>query len=340
MPKFIKLIFLLLCTVSAAQILNATAQSVTWKVQSNKPATGKLFSFEQHLAQDIAHRTQQRLIFDVKSDNGHVGVREAFNALRLGKIDAMFMSPQYWGGADPVFPIMGDLVAAWDSPEQYFHWLNDEGGIKHLEAAYQRFGLKLIGYVVAPTESLVSKVPIANIENIKGQVMRVPPGMISDFFQLLGARTRNITPPQIEQAMTRGKITIADLSHLSMNNEIGLYQQAKHTNYPGFHSLPLYDFVVNQEAWDALDLEQQNIVSDALLHWRVITYKSTQQDINETLVSLREQGVTVHRWDKEEIKKARTIAIQVWDKYATKSEHANALILELKRWLKTIGNID
>jgi TRAP-type mannitol/chloroaromatic compound transport system substrate-binding protein len=322
------------------QIFSANAQSVTWKVQSNKPADGILFSFEKHLAKDITKLTKNTLIFDLRSGNDPVGVREAFNALRLGKIDAMFMSPQYWGGADPVFPIMGDLVAAWDSPEQYFHWLNDKGGIKHLEAAYLRFGLKLVGYVVAPTESLVSKVAIADINDIQGQVMRTPPGMISDFFQLLGARTRNLTASKVTQALTDGKITIADLSHISMNSELGLYKQAKHTNYPGFHSAPLYDFVVNQKAWDALTAEQQDVVSDALLHWRVISYKANQEGVNQILASLKQQGVTIHRWDKLEIKKARTIAIAVWDKYAAKSDHAKALITELKQWLKVIGNIN
>lgn len=83
-------------------ILNSTFNSADaaplsqiWKVQSNKPEEGLFFAFEQQLAIDVSVQTQGALILDVRSDNGHVGVREAFNALRLGKIDGMFMSPQY-----------------------------------------------------------------------------------------------------------------------------------------------------------------------------------------------------------------------------------------------------
>ncbi len=340
MSIFVNKFFTIICVFSALSSLSLNAQPVTWKVQSNKPKDGVLFSVELLVAKEIAADTQGNLLLDVRSGNGHVGQREAFNALRLGKIDAMFMSPQYWGGADPVFPIMGDLVAAWDSPEQYFYWLNDEGGIKYLEAAYQRFGLKLIGYVVAPTESLVSRIPIANIDDIKGKVMRTPPGMITDFFQLIGARTRNISVPKIAASLLNGKVAIADLSHIAVNNASGVYKQSKHTNYPGFHSSPLYDFVVNQKAWDALSSFHQKSIKNALLHWRVINYKTNQQELEGALKSLQEQGVTIHHWDEQEIKKARKIAIQVWDKYGAKSDEAKVLITELKQWLKTIGNID
>lgn len=320
--------------------LNSQVLAVTWKVQSNKPSGGALLALEQHLANDIEIETQGDLILDIRPENGHVGLREAFNALRRGYIDAMFMTPQYWGGADPVFPIMGDLVAAWNSPEQYIYWLKHKGGIKHLEAAYQRFGLKLVGYIIAPAESLIATVPVANISDIKGQVMRTPPGMITDFFQLLGARTRNITTSKIASSIATKKVSIADLSNIVLNNKLQVYQHAKHTNYPGFHSMPLYDFVVNQKSWDALPLIQQHRLKNAMLHWQELNYKTTQKELEAVKISLDRQQVTVYQWEPTEIIKARKKAVLVWDKYAKKSPRAFELIQELKNWLKESGNIE
>lgn len=332
-----QILFAIVCALQTAFCL---AQPTVWKVQSNKPLQSILMQVEMEIAENIASLTQQNLQLDIRSKEGFVNLREAFTALRLGKIDAMFMSPQYWSGADPVFPIMGDLVAAWDSPDQYHEWLSEHGGIKYLETTYQKYGLKLVGYLVAPTESLVSSVPIANAEDIKGQTVRTPLGMVTDLFQMLGAKTRNIDFLKTDEAFNNGKITIADLSHLAFNNELGLYQKSKHTNFPGFHSTPLYDFVVNQKAWDALTENQQQAIKKALAQWREITYRSYHKKQEEVLFSLSQQQVHIYRWDDQEIKRVRQLSISIWDKYAAKSEKATKLMNEIKQWLKIKGNID
>ncbi|EPJ45513.1 MAG: hypothetical protein OFPI_36590 [Osedax symbiont Rs2] len=316
------------------------AAPIVWKIQSNKPQGSSLLQIEQQMMDQIKRESNGELIFDLRSNNGFVEHRAAYNAVRTGEIDAMLMTPSYWVGADPVFAIMGDLVAAWNSPAQYLRWLVEFQGIAYLERAYRRVGLKLLGFTVSPAESLIATRPIANIDDFKGLVMRAPPGMISDFFQLLGARPRNIAGNKVLAALQRKRIDMADFSDLAVNNQLGAYRWAKYTNYPGFHSMPLYDFVAREKSWNQLSKQQQRIVMNAVARWQSLAYKVSSKELEHAKHRVIAQGVTLHHWSASELKRARQHAVQIWDKHANKSAAAKALITDLKHWLVTEGNID
>jgi len=327
------LLFYIACAVHATE-------PIVWKIQTNKPSSSYLFLIEQQMMQQIELESSAELTFDLKGENGFVNPRSAYNALRTGNIDAMLMTPSYWGSADPVFAIMGDLVAAWNSPQQYLKWLDKSNGIKHLQNAYERVGLLLIGYCVGTAESLISRTPIADADSLDGIIMRTPPGMISDFFRLLGAKVKNISGGKVLQALEQKRIQAADFSDLAINQQMGAYRIAKYSNYPGFHSMPLYDFVVRKQSWNQLTNKQKDIVLSAVKQWQSKAYAITQTHMATAVMKVLSQGVTLHTWHHLELKKARQSAKIVWDKYATKSDQAKQLIAELKRWLIIEGNID
>ena len=107
----------------------------------------------------------------------------------------------------------------------------------------------------------------------------------------------------------------------------------------GFHSMALLDFVVRKEAWEGLTLEHQTIVLSVIKDWELSLDQIMDKDKKLVIERLKTQGVTLHRWDKEELKKARSIAIQIWNNYGLKSPHASTVIEQLKSWFKLHGNI-
>jgi len=325
--------YLFFCSTSAAD-------PVIWKIQTNKPYASSLFKIEQQMLRNIELDSEGALKLDLKGKNGFVNNRSVYNALRTGEIDAMLMTPSYWANADPVFAIMGDLVAAWDNPQQYSRWLNSANGIRYLDKAYARVGLKLLGYSIATPESLLSRKPIPNVNALHGLTIRTPPGMISDFFKLLGARVKNISAGKVLSSLEQKRIDVADFSDLSVNNQMGAYRIVKHTNYPGFHSMPLYDFVVRLQSWNKLSNGQKEIVLKAVQQWQLKAYTVSQEALLKAEKEVLSQGVTLHTWSKGELKKARQQARIVWDKYSTKSAEAKALVDELKIWLINEGNLE
>ena len=314
------------------------AHSVTWKVQSNKSAGSVRFALEQAFSKEVAKLTDNTLIIDVRPAHGFVPMRSSFNAVRKGTIQAMFMSPMYWGGADPVFYILGDLVGAWRNPQMYAQWLEQENGIRHLHNAYNKFDLKLLGYTISPLESFVSSVPLVDISSFSGKTIRAAPGMAYDFLVLLGAHPRLISLNQVKVALAKKRVSIADYSNIVANFNDGLHEIVKHTNYPGFHSMPLNDFVVSKKAWQYLTDEQRGAVDIAIKHWSQALNEYYQKGELNTLTSLQDIEVTIYRWDDAKRAQARQIAEQVWDRYAQKGDTARIVLDELKAWLhKTDG---
>ena len=330
-------IFLLVsCFISTAAL---QAQVTHWKIQSDKLAGSIQIEFEQSFALEVAANTHHQLIIEVLPPKGFVPIRSGFNATRRNIIQGLFMSPQYWGAADPVFAIMGDLVTAWNQPREYYRWLNEEQGIKYLEHSYHQFDLKLLGYMVSPMESMVSNSSLNSIDDFVGQRLRTPPGMVFDYFKMIGAKPRLIDVNQVDKALKKKQISLADYSNLVVNYKEGLYQHNKYTNFPGFHSMPLLDFVVNQQAWDSISPVQQQVVTKALARWQQSLQLYFDLNLMRTMQEIQDSGVKVSNWPPSQRVEARRRALPIWRKYAAQSPTATGLIEQLITWLEQIGNL-
>ena len=312
---------------------------IVWNIQSNKLAGSIQFQLEQRAMAKIEALSQGELKFNVVSVDSLFSTKSTFSAARLGKIQGMFMTPQYWGGADVVFSIYGDLVAAWESPDQYKQWLDLHHGLEGLQSTYHRFGLHQIGYMVSPAESIVSMVPIAKLDDFADQSIRTPPGMVADFFKLLGAKPKQISMAQVMASLANHRINMTDYSNILVNEKVGLYGVAKHTNYPGFHSMALLDFVANKKAWDRLEPKHQAIVELVISEWEQSLDQEMDLKLDQVISRLKSQGVILYQWDTQELKKARNIAKTIWQEYAQKSPQADKVISQLMAWLQKNGNI-
>jgi TRAP-type C4-dicarboxylate transport system substrate-binding protein len=317
----------------------AAPTPIVWDIQSNKLAGSIQFQLEQQTMSRIEELSRGELKFNVVSIDSIFLAKSTFSAVRFGKLQGMFMTPQYWGGADVVFSIYGDLVAAWESPEQYRQWLEQEQGLQYLQSTYHRFGLHQVGYMVSPAESLVSTVPIANLNDFRGKSIRTPPGMVADFFTLLGAKPKEMSMSQVIGSLANHRIQMTDYSNIVVNDKVGLYGVAKHTNYPGFHSMALLDFVVNKKAWDALEPKHQAIVKLVISDWEKSLDQEMELKLDQVIERLKSQGVILYQWDAQELKKARNIAKKIWQEYALKSPEAHQVISQLMAWLESNGNI-
>ena len=336
---WLKVMLLPLILMMSTLCQNAVSANVEWLVQSSQKEHSLTYQLEIKLANRVTELTNNEFIIKILPPNEIGSIRSAFNSTRTNKITVMITSPMYWSAADPVFAIMGDFVTAWDSPAEYEIWLQKRKGIRYIENAYHRFGLKQIAYILAPLDALVSTIPLRDIKDFKGQRMRTPPGMVTDFFKELGALTRIISLEQVASSLVSKQITIADYSNLVLNYNVGLYKIAKHSTYPGFHSITMTDFVVNINAWDNLDTAKKEALHLALSEIKLFYKQVFIKMLPKTLDKMKESGVTIHNWDEEQRREVRRLAIPVWKKYASKSPTAEKLVAELIDYLKEINNL-
>lgn len=321
-------------------IITSIQGETTWHIQSHKPKSSLLNrNFIRFIIDPVNKELKGKLQLKLHSQDPKSSLHQnvsSFSAVRHANIEGMFSASMYWGRIDPVFAVFGDLVAAWEGPEDFIRWFNDAKGERFIQRAYGKYNMHFVGFSISPHESLVSKVPISNVEDLKGRVIRVPPGSMShDLFRLLGAIPRPTKMSKVAVAFEKNWVEIADYSTIGINLNEGLYKVAKHTNVPGFHSLPVLDFVVNKEKWDALPLKYKTVINKHVLNWRTKNIVALNKEDQKSLKELKKSGVHVYEWSEEERKKVRKIAAKVWRGFSSKSSESKEIVESIHKWLKT-----
>lgn len=316
---------------------------IVWTINSHKSSSSIIHkNFETLIVNPVNKELagKFKINFIPQGEHSKYTNVSLFSAVMYEKISGIFSATMYWGNIDPVFAIFGDLVAAWESTDDFEEWYIDTNANDILSNTYAKYNMKLLGHTLTGHESFVSVTKISNLNDIKGKVVRTPPGsMLNSFFEKAKVYKRPIPMAKVKMAFKRKYIDAADFSTIGENYEQGLYKIAKHTNYPGFHSLPLIDFVVSKKAWDSLPKKYQKVLNKYIKVWNKKNLQLLKAEDKKNIKLLKKSGVTIHKWSKESLKEARVIASTIWDDYAKKSKEASLLILSIKSWLKSKGKL-
>ena len=141
---------------------------------------------------------------------------------------------------------------------------------------------------------------------------------------------------EIITALESGIIDGADASTLATNLSIGIYDVAKHTTYPGFHSMPSDHLACNRSVWDAMPDHHKRIMEVAMEKLALRQAMQADKLNTETAARLRGEGITLHDWSTEDRALFRLAAQETWPEFATTPE-AKALVESHKAFLKQLG---
>ena len=261
---------------------------------------------------------------------------ESFDAAATGIIDCDMTGGAYQTGKNPAFQFVGDIMGGYDTPYQQLSWLYYGGGLEAAQQLYNKFGMELIGWWVPGQESLSSSKPIRNADDFKDWKFRSPPGLETKIFEKLGAKPIVMDFTEIFTALESGIIDGADAAGIANNVGLGLYDIVKHTNYPGFHSMPSDHLACNKTVWDGMPEKHRKIISVAMESLALRTAMRTEVLNNEAAAKLKEQGVNIYAWTPEDKQKFREAAQASWDEFATTPE-AKALVASHREFLKKLG---
>ena len=155
-------------------------------------------------------------------------------------------------------------------------------------------------------------------------------------FANLGASPIVMDFNEIFTALETGIIDGADAANLTNNIGLGLYDIAKHTNYPGFHSMPADHLACRKDIWDDMPDHHKAILKVGM---QALALKNTT--INEienakNSVKLAEDGLNMYDWAPEELAKYREAVQSAWTEYATTPE-AKELLGSHLEFLRGIG---
>ena len=261
---------------------------------------------------------------------------ETFDAAATGILDCDMTGGAYQTGKTPAFQFTGDLMGGYTNPYQQMAWLLHADGRSAINALYNDHNMEFVGWWIPGPESLTSTRPIRGVEDFKDWKFRSPPGLATKVFANLGASPIVMDFNEIFTALETGIIDGADAANLTNNIGLGLYDIGKHTNYPGFHSMPADHLACRKDVWDAMPEHHKRIMTVAMDSLAMHNASINEVKNAQNAVKLREEGVNLYEWSPEELGKFREAVKAGWTEFATTPE-AQALLESHVNFLTDIG---
>ena len=314
----------------------ANAQTTTLRIQTHFSPEQLSGEMAAKFIEDVTAMSNGEIEIEMFYSSSVVKSAETFDAAATGILDCDMTGGAYQTGKNPAFQFSGDLMGGYTNPYQQMSWLLHGGGREALNELYNAHNMEFIGWWIPGPESLSSTAPIRNTEDFKNWKFRSPPGLATLVFDNLGASPIVMDFTEIFTALETGIIDGADAANLTNNVGLGLYDIAKHTNYPGFHSMPADHLACRKDVWDAMPEHHKRILEVAMdslaLHNATINEVKNAQTAKE----LREQGVNLYEWTPEELAKFREAVRAGWEEFATTPE-SKALLQSHVDFLTQLG---
>lgn len=325
------------CVAAALAAGAASAQSTTLRIQTHQSPESVSGQLVAEFVAQVEAMTGGDLDIEMFYSSSVVSSAETFDAAATGILDCDMTNGSYQAGKNPAFQFVADVMGGYDTPLQYLAWIQYGGGREAINELYNANGMQFVGAYLGGQESMNSTRPLAGIEDLEGWKFRSPPGMESEIFASLGATPVVMDFTEIFTALETGIIDGADASTLANNLGLGIYDIAKHTTYPGFHSMSSDHLACNKVVWDGLSPENQAILTAAMDSLAMKLMMRTIVENGEALTNLPEKGVTFYDWSEEDRATFRQAAVARWDEWAKKTPETAGMVESHKAFLSRIG---
>ena len=317
------------------------ADKVTkWKLQTLWSAGELPYKALQDFCAKVKIATGGRLEIEPFPAASIVPTFETLDAVKNNIIQVQNTWPGYFVGKEPAFAPLTDLLFAYTEPWEYDGFYQYGGGLELINEIYEPYNAVTIGVVLWGRESMSFKKPVLKQEDFKGMKIRSPQGMTADMLKMLGAGVVVLPGDETYSALDKGVVDGADWSTPSVNYRMGFNRVAKYYVYPEYRSMPISDFTVNKQAWEALPADIQQILKSQV---RELNYDQLDRCAIDDVKAMREmaeKGVERLTWKTEDIERLRTFVREnIWTDWATKSPLAKKAIDAQTEWLKKIGRL-
>ncbi len=324
--------------VTALMSGTAFAQTTNLRIQTHyapETPSGKLAA---QFVDDLQVMSNGEIKVEMFYSSSVVKSVETFDAAATGILDCDMTGGAYQTGKNPAFQFVGDIMGGYDTPYQQLSWLYYGDGLAAAQQLYNKYDMQLIGWWVYGQESLTSTKPIRGIADLKDWKFRSPPGLETEIFAALGAKPIVMDFTEIFTALETGIIDGADASGIANNVGLGLYDIGKHTNFPGFHSMPSDHLACNKAKWDGMPAHHRRIMETAMQKLALQTALTFEKKNAEAVAMLpKEKGVTIYNWSAEDRAAFRKAAQGAWEGWAKKTPEARAIVDSHKAYLRQLG---
>lgn len=316
-----------------------------WRAQSIYPSGFPGFDINLRFAERVKKLSGGRLDIKIFPIGAIVPAFESFDAVSRGVMEMHFKTPLWWGGKDPVMPLLTGLPGGLKYGHQIDSWYWNQGGIEIAREVYAKHNIYFVGpwsfgRLPLGAEILHSRVPLHKVEDIKGLKVRSA-GVSARYFAALGASVVTVPGPEIYTALKLGTVDAAEYLGAATNFEYGLHEVASYVILPGLHARTMVDDVaVNMDAWKKLPPDLQGILEAVTREYSQVMANEYELLDHAALEKMKKLGVKVIEWSPAEIAKAIAKARELWKELAAASPLSAKVVESQIKYMKLVGIID
>lgn len=335
-------------TGGAALALAMTAGAAgadTWTVQTSM-TTGESYyqDIENHWLPKLEQMTNGRLTIELTPVGSVVPYNETMDAIALGVLQGDITATAYFTGRNKAFAVLGDLIAGYDTPAQIGMFCYHGGGRELMQELYDKYAngnVEVIGCGSVAREAFVSTAPIRTVEDLQGKKVRSPEGLAAEVFTRAGAAPVALPAAETYTSVDKGVVDAADFSSYTMNDSVGFHQIAPYPIFPGIHSMPVIQFTVNKQQYEALD-DDLKMILDVWYRAMIDDLRMRNEIRDRELVArdAADPDIEVIDWPQAERDKMRAIAREAWAEYAEGTPEAEEALKANIEFMERLGLLE
>lgn len=233
----------------------AQAQDVTWRVPTSVPEGSPFYvNFLERFASNVDLLTDGAVEIQPFGAGILVPALQVYDGVKDGIVEAGHSTPSYLVNQDPVNAIFAGFPGGM-GPEAYSTWIFQGGGKEKLAELRAEEGLKSLVVGIGSSEIMAhANKPITKAEDLKGLKYRTSGPWAEVMRDYFGAVPTVVPPGEIYTLLERKGVDAIEWGPPSGNLPEGFHEAAPYIVVPGVHQPTfLWEVVVKQETWDALD---------------------------------------------------------------------------------------
>lgn len=233
----------------------ALAQDVTWRVPTSVPEGSPFYiNFLQRFADNTEMLTDGAVEIQPFGAGILVPALQVYDGVRDGITEAGHSTPSYLVNQNPINAIFSGFPGGM-GPEAYVTWIYEGGGKELLQEVRSMDGFKSLIVGIGASEVMAhANKPIRTAEDLKGLKYRTSGPWAQVMKDYFGAVPTVVPPGEIYTLLERKGVDAIEWATPSANLPEGFHEAAPYIITPGVHQPTfLWEVVVKQETWDALD---------------------------------------------------------------------------------------
>lgn len=258
------------------------------------------------------------------------GLAEALEGSRIGTIQVTTAGPDSEEAIAPEIAAFGGAPGfIYKSEEHVDAVLQGELGQKCSDIAREKTGVEFVAYGETGFRHILSKRPVASLDDAAGLKIRVPQLRIwVDFWELLGTAPTPLPYSEQYSALSTGIIDAIDSDVFSIVG-FKFHEQANHLTLTGHWFLP--KAVRVNAAWlDSLPEDLRDMVRTTAKEAFAEQRRINRAMADDTLEQLKGLGVQVQALPADELAKMEEKTASLFDEFGSKSPETAEMIKAIR----------